>query len=202
MYFQFCNSDVVITVIDPEIAMVGMQHYVIKYVNDLWQVCGFLRVLRFHPPIKLTAHITRSGIRTHNVRGDCTGSCKSNYHTITTTTALDNKRLIRWKVRDCVSNINVYCGLNVHSKGTEPKYYWKLDIYYRDYAYERCEFEYHSWWCVLDITLCDKVCQWLVTGLWFSPGTPISSTNKTHGYTLINMFIISFRFLLTMLVLG
>jgi hypothetical protein len=24
MYFQFCNSDVVITVIDPEIAMVGL----------------------------------------------------------------------------------------------------------------------------------------------------------------------------------
>ena len=24
-------------------------------------------------------------------------------------------------------------------------------------------------WCVLGATLCDKVCQWLVTGLWFSP---------------------------------
>jgi hypothetical protein len=23
-----------------------MQHYVIKFVSDLWQVCGFLRVLR------------------------------------------------------------------------------------------------------------------------------------------------------------
>jgi hypothetical protein len=28
-------------------------------------------------------------------------------------------------------------------------------------------------------TLCDKVCQWLATGRWFSPGTPISSNNKT-----------------------
>jgi hypothetical protein len=28
-------------------------------------------------------------------------------------------------------------------------------------------------------TLCDKVCQRLVTGQWFSPGTPVSSTNKT-----------------------
>jgi hypothetical protein len=26
-------------------------------------------------------------------------------------------------------------------------------------------------------TLCDKVCQWLVTGQWFSPGTQVSSTN-------------------------
>jgi hypothetical protein len=31
---------------------------------------------------------------------------------------------------------------------------------------------------VLDATLCDKVCQWLDTGRWFSPGTPVSSTNK------------------------
>ena len=28
-------------------------------------------------------------------------------------------------------------------------------------------------------TLCDKVCQWLATGRWFSPGPPVSSTNKT-----------------------
>jgi hypothetical protein len=28
-------------------------------------------------------------------------------------------------------------------------------------------------------TLCDKVCQLLATGRWFSPGTPASSTNKT-----------------------
>jgi hypothetical protein len=28
-------------------------------------------------------------------------------------------------------------------------------------------------------TLYDKVCQWLATGRWFSPGHPVSSTNKT-----------------------
>ena len=28
-------------------------------------------------------------------------------------------------------------------------------------------------------TICDKVCQWLATGRWFSPGPPVSSTNKT-----------------------
>ena len=32
-----------------------IQHYVIKFVGDLWQVGGFLRVLLFPPPIKLTA---------------------------------------------------------------------------------------------------------------------------------------------------
>jgi hypothetical protein len=35
----------------------GIQHYVIKFVIDLRQVGGFFRVLRFPPPIKLTATI-------------------------------------------------------------------------------------------------------------------------------------------------
>ena len=35
----------------------GVKHYVIKFVNNLRQVCGFLRILRFPPPIQLTAII-------------------------------------------------------------------------------------------------------------------------------------------------
>jgi hypothetical protein len=35
----------------------SIQHYVIKFVSDLRQVSGFLRVLWFPPPIKLTAMI-------------------------------------------------------------------------------------------------------------------------------------------------
>jgi hypothetical protein len=35
----------------------SIQHYVIKFVSDLRQVDGFLRVIRFPPPIKLTATI-------------------------------------------------------------------------------------------------------------------------------------------------
>jgi hypothetical protein len=35
----------------------SIQHYVIKCICDLRQVGGFLRVLRFHPPIKLTVTI-------------------------------------------------------------------------------------------------------------------------------------------------
>jgi hypothetical protein len=34
-----------------------VQHYVIKVVSDLWQVGGFLRVLQFPTPLKLTATI-------------------------------------------------------------------------------------------------------------------------------------------------
>jgi hypothetical protein len=32
-------------------------HHVIKFVSVLWQICGFLRVLWFPQPIKLTATI-------------------------------------------------------------------------------------------------------------------------------------------------
>jgi hypothetical protein len=35
----------------------SIQHYVIKFVRDLRQVGGFLLVLRFPPPINLTATI-------------------------------------------------------------------------------------------------------------------------------------------------
>ena len=35
----------------------GVQHYVIKFVSDLRQVGGFIRVLRLPPPIKLTSTI-------------------------------------------------------------------------------------------------------------------------------------------------
>jgi hypothetical protein len=50
------------------------------------------------------------------------------------------------------------------------------------YNNENCEFESRSWWGVLDTTLCYKVCQWLVTDLWFSPGTPVTSTNETDRH--------------------
>jgi hypothetical protein len=33
----------------------SVQHYVIKFVSDLRQIGGFLRVLRFPPPINLSA---------------------------------------------------------------------------------------------------------------------------------------------------
>jgi len=37
--------------------MYSIQHYVIRFFSDSEQVGGFLRVLRFPPPIKLTATI-------------------------------------------------------------------------------------------------------------------------------------------------
>ena len=52
-----------------------------------------------------------------------------------------------------------------------------------------CEFESCSWWGVLDTTLCDKVCQSIVADRWFSPGTPVSSTNKTDHHYIAEMLL-------------
>jgi hypothetical protein len=38
-------------------------------------------------------------------------------------------------------------------------------------------------------TLCDQVCQWLATGLWFSPGTPVSSINKTDNHDIAEILL-------------
>jgi hypothetical protein len=45
---------------------------------------------------------------------------------------------------------------------------------------------------VFDTTVCDKVCQWLAAGRWFSPGIPVSSTIKTdrHDKTEIVLTVV------------
>jgi hypothetical protein len=53
--FFFYPIDVVSSNLDQ--AGRGVQHYVIEFVSDLRQVSGFLQVLWFPPPIKLTAMI-------------------------------------------------------------------------------------------------------------------------------------------------
>jgi hypothetical protein len=46
-----------------------------------------------------------------------------------------------------------------------------------------------SCWSVIDTTLCHKVCQWLATGRWFSPGTPGSSTYKTDCHDITEILL-------------
>ena len=42
---------------------------------------------------------------------------------------------------------------------------------------------------VLDTTLWDKVCQWLVAGVWFFTGTLVSSTNKIDGHDITEILL-------------
>jgi len=55
---------------------------------------------------------------------------------------------------------------------------------------------YHHWCCEFDsrsgrgvVTLCDTVCQLLAAGRWFSPGPPVSSTNKTDSHDIAEILL-------------
>ena len=41
-------------------------------------------------------------------------------------------------------------------------------------------------WCT---TVCYKVCQRLAEGRWFSPGTPVSSTNKNNRHDITEILL-------------
>ena len=43
-------------------------------------------------------------------------------------------------------------------------------------------------WGVLNTTLCDKVCQWFEAGLWFSSGTPVSSTSLNFRLITLELY--------------
>ena len=51
------------------------------------------------------------------------------------------------------------------------------------------QFESDSCRGVLDTTLCDKVCQGLAAGRWFSPCTLVSSTNTTVSHDIFEILL-------------
>jgi hypothetical protein len=38
-------------------------------------------------------------------------------------------------------------------------------------------------------TLCEIICQWFAKGRWFSPGTPLSSTNKSDSHDIAEILL-------------
>ena len=53
-----------------------------------------------------------------------------------------------------------------------------------------CEFESRSGQGEqLDTALCDKVCQWLATGRWFSPGHPVFSTKYSDRHDIAKILL-------------
>ena len=53
-----------------------------------------------------------------------------------------------------------------------------------------CELEPRSRWGALDIALCDKVCQWLATVMWFSPVILVSSTKRVDHHDINEISLI------------
>ena len=75
----------------------------------------------------------------------------------------------------------------------DPSWLWSYCRWIYSYLCNQCLSP--LMWAIISIrakytTLCDKVCQWLATGRWFSPGPPVSFTNKTDQYAIILLKVI------------
>ena len=87
---------------------------------------------------------------------------------------------------DTVQN-NVYCKF-VKEKFQGPSWPWSYGIWIYNYLRNQCISPLMLWVRITIrvrcTTFCDKVCQWLATGRWFSQGPPVSSTNKTDRHDI------------------
>ena len=57
------------------------------------------------------------------------------------------------------------------------------------YLCNQCPSPLKLWQGVPDTTLCNKVCQCLAAGWWFSPSTVISSTGKTDRHDITEILL-------------
>jgi hypothetical protein len=119
----------------------------------LQQVDGFRRVLRFPPPIKLTATIKLKYC------WKCVKHNKPKPNWILSITFLIQNLLILYLI----------LVIELQNQITIVVVRTRSLIYSMTFVV----FVQSSWWGVLDTTLCDKVCQWLAGGQWLFPDTPV-----------------------------
>ena len=100
---------------------------------------------------------------------------------MTTYLVFNSIRLWFSKMYTIITNIKLIFSLN-HSGarrvGDRIVVWFTTTYEISAYQHLSSEFEPRSW------RGCDQVCQWLATGRWFSPGTLISSTNKTDCHDI------------------
>jgi hypothetical protein len=74
-----------------------------------------------------------------------------------------------------------------------PSWPWSYGSWIYKYLCNQCLSPLMLWVRILIrarwTTLCDKFCQWLATGQWFSPGYPVSSTNKTDRHDITEILL-------------
>jgi hypothetical protein len=86
------------------------------------------------------------------------------------------------------AHYSIYCNQG-------PSWSWSYGSWIYNYLCNQCLSPLTLWVrsqfmrAVQETTLCDKVCQWLATGRWFSPGTPVSSTNKTDSHDISEILL-------------
>ena len=85
--------------------------------------------------------------------------------------------------------------LSFHNTYKETSWSWSYGSWIYSYLCNQCLSPLMLWVCiplrrgVFNTTLCDFVCQWLTIGRWFSPGTPVSSTNKTDRHDITEILL-------------
>jgi len=85
---------------------------------------------------------------------------------------------------------NINCNLPLYILFMAPSWSWSYGSWIYNYLCNQCLSPLMLWVQTLlrrgvfDTTLCDKVCQWLAADRWFSPGTPVSSSNKTDCHDI------------------
>jgi len=88
---------------------------------------------------------------------------------------------------------NVVTGQHIDRRGSS--WSWSYGSWIYNYLCNQCLSPLMLWVRtllrrgVLDITVCDKVCQWLMVGQWFSLGTLVSSTNKTDCHDITEILL-------------
>ena len=74
-----------------------------------------------------------------------------------------------------------------------PSWPWSYGSWIYNHLCNKCLSPLMLWVLILirarSTTLCDKVCQWIATGRWFSPGPPVSSTNKTDRHDITEILL-------------
>ena len=112
-----------------------------------------------------------------------------------------NVLLLTWS--PVSQNIKSYCMytnvftliFNFHIFWEVPSWSWSHNSWMYNYLCSQClsPLTLCVWLLfrqgVLYATLCDKVCQWPATGLWFSLGAPVPSTNKTDRHDITEILL-------------
>jgi len=100
-----------------------------------------------------------------------------------------NRNKIKWRHRNIKHTCTLY-KISSDSLHKGPLWPWSYGSWIYYYLCNQCLSPLMLWVRisirVRCTTLCDKVCQWLATGWWFSP---VSSTNKTDRHDITEILL-------------
>jgi len=98
-----------------------------------------------------------------------------------------------WKEKKSKSFIMVYTKLVNAQNEQRPSWPWSYGSWIYNNLLNQCLSPLMLWVRISIVTrctiLCANVCPWLATGQWCSPGTSVSSTNKTDRHDITEILL-------------